>query len=385
MKTSNAQFKNLSRQFPKRANLKAGYALIPQLIELARDLEITTEDLSAFLEVRFGLIQTSFDRLPFLKSREMEQLAYEFGVSVQEIEKTTAAYFSSRIGITQESALQELLVPFTKSLKVCPQCLQEEQKYQLFWQTSWVFVCTKHQLLLQDTCPQCEHPIASERRTTGIPIEHIRCGNHIANQSACQERLDQLPRVSVANYPAILNAQSILESVINGKSVLLFNQTVAPKEFLQNCIALLKILWGFVAPEQLAHTPSHCVDSIYEFTRARDTYFQYLEEENSREDSPTAISRLWGIPDLMVASMPLVLEILALSSRQAMVNRLIALIQQSCYKRPQYPLWILQYLERQAPENHHWMYTINELQNWLRRTYFLRKEVTTHVPNPYPL
>ncbi len=381
----NNQHHPLNRQFPKRANLKAGNALIPQLIELARDLEITTEDLSAFLEVRFGLVQTAFDRLPFLTTREMEQLAHEFGVSVQTIEETTAAYFSSRIGTSQDSELQELLVPFTKRLKVCPKCLQEKQNYQLSWQVSWSFVCTRHHVLLQDICPHCEYPIASKRRTTGIPVEHFRCGNHIVNQSVCHERLDQLPRVSVANYPAILKAQNILEAVINGKSVLIFNQTVVPKVFLQNCIALLKILWGFIVPEQLASAPIKCTGAYHQFTRAREKYFQYLEQENPLEDSPAAISRLWGTLDLMTGTMPLVLEILALSSRQAMVNRLIALIQQSCYQRPQYPLWILQHFERQAIENHHWMYTIKELQNWLRRTYFLRKEVVAHVPNPYPL
>ena len=386
--------KEFTRKLPRRASLKRGYALIPQLSRLARDLEVTTDNLFELLEFRLGLMQTAFDHLPQLEPRAIQQLAYEFDLPNDLIADTTVGYFYSKLGLSFQitnkpnanASILETLVPFPERLKVCPMCLREKRKYRLVWQTSWAFVCTRHQILLQDTCPNCEQPIASERRTAGIPIDHLCCGNHLVGQPVCVQNLQELRRISIVAYPHIEHAQSILESVLHGQVEKVFQKPVPSSQYLKSCATLLKILWGFITPTLLMDVPNVVSSAFFDFVLAREAYFRFLDaEESDVTNVATAISRIWGTTEMMAATMPLVMQLFQLQSQQAMVNELISLLKQACYQRPEYPRWILSHLERQEFNDHHWQYILNELRNWLRKTYFLKKEDQEHVPNPYPL
>ena len=53
-------------------------------------------------------------------------------------------------------------------LKYCPLCLKEENYFKKEWRLSFYTVCTKHNIIMLDKCPQCGEPLTIVRRKNDI-------------------------------------------------------------------------------------------------------------------------------------------------------------------------------------------------------------------------
>jgi len=53
-------------------------------------------------------------------------------------------------------------------LKYCPLCLKEENYFKKEWRLSFYTVCTKHNVIMLDDCPQCGEPLTIVRRKNDL-------------------------------------------------------------------------------------------------------------------------------------------------------------------------------------------------------------------------
>ncbi|AMK76930.1 MULTISPECIES: TniQ family protein [Methylomonas] len=60
-------------------------------------------------------------------------------------------------------------------LRYCPLCLQEENYWRIGWQIKWSVACSRHQVWLQDLCPDChkEHSFLKARESQRKCLEHL--------------------------------------------------------------------------------------------------------------------------------------------------------------------------------------------------------------------
>ncbi len=66
----------------------------------------------------------------------------------------------------------------------CPQCLKENQgAWLLEWKIPFVWACTRHNALLQSSCPECNQRAAQNRRTSGLKPEFP---THIPKPGTCK-------------------------------------------------------------------------------------------------------------------------------------------------------------------------------------------------------
>ncbi|MEO8000672.1 MAG: TniQ family protein [Arenimonas sp.] len=83
--------------------------------------------------------------------------------------------------------------------KVCPKCLEENQRCHAFWELSLVSICPKHEVHLLDQCRACRNPIRWHRAKT----YQCQCGADLRKQ--------RVKRVTSAEWIALVNTiQSLL-------------------------------------------------------------------------------------------------------------------------------------------------------------------------------
>lgn len=83
-------------------------------------------------------------------------------------------------------------------LQMCPQCLREDAEepyFRKFWRISWATICTKHEIMLLDKCPDCCSPIMFHRGDMGLRSQNVsvsmsRCS--ICDVSWTSERIINL-------------------------------------------------------------------------------------------------------------------------------------------------------------------------------------------------
>lgn len=128
--------------------------------------------------------------------------------------------------------------------RYCPECLADDQHanaaqideqapdqqtpehalWKVEWLTPWALACTRHQRLLLDACPRCQHPTGSSgaRLMSAVPnpdapVEHpAACRAALTSKadSLCNQRLDH---TTAPTAPAqVLTLQETLEAILRG-------------------------------------------------------------------------------------------------------------------------------------------------------------------------
>lgn len=87
-----------------------------------------------------------------------------------------------------------------KHTKYCPECLNEDFYHRLYWDVSFVTVCTKHKILLLETCPRCS--------------KKIRLARLMQNQCTCGYIYESaiLPKTNLTDNE--VQAQNILQGLL---------------------------------------------------------------------------------------------------------------------------------------------------------------------------
>jgi hypothetical protein len=92
----------------------------------------------------------------------------------------------------------------TTRSRFCPRCLQHEAgRWQLSWRLPWSFACTRHAVLLRDTCPSCE------MRPVPRGLLHGP-----TTRRACRFPLSDLPAHAVPPAGTVLAAQHHIDRIL---------------------------------------------------------------------------------------------------------------------------------------------------------------------------
>ncbi len=95
-----------------------------------------------------------------LTSQESEHLAFATGVDQEQLRDMTLARWQGRaiqIDLQRRRVDRHRLWGRSCGSRYCPACLKEtEGRWQLSWRLAWTFACTRHRMLLADSCPSCD-------------------------------------------------------------------------------------------------------------------------------------------------------------------------------------------------------------------------------------
>ncbi|MFC1442813.1 TniQ family protein [Streptacidiphilus sp. N1-10] len=128
----------------------------------------------------------------------------------------------------------------TERCRFYPRCLAENGgRWLLRWRIPWVFACTNHRMLLQDTCPTCQ---MSPRR--GIPV-HRRgfpagtCTAKIPRAATCESDLSAVRATTLPAGHQLIDAQRGINDLINGdreQAVSVFADLLGCSRWLMHCL-----------------------------------------------------------------------------------------------------------------------------------------------------
>jgi TniQ len=375
-----ASINQLSQPFPDRP----GYAFTPEFYQVAYNFKITVELLASEVDLPITLARCKYDRLSVLNTIEITRIGQLFDTNEEIIQERTFEYFAKRmISKTAQTnnaekvrqRLARLLNPYPQRLKICPMCMKEHQRIRLAWQTTWAFACLRHKTMLIDSCPACHKPIASQRKTSEIEVTRGTCQNRSGQEIDCSQQLNLLPVFSLEHYPQILRAQHRLEVALQGKPCQLLKKTVQPTAYLHAIHQMLEVLWMVLLPEHLENVPDQVMLEFQNFTVVRERYFGRHENASDETQPIPLISRRWGRVHLMVLAMPMATQLTDLHSQKAVSEALNAMIQRTCFFRPEYARWLVDYFERMLTDSSFfWHAALRESVHWARRKYHVYEE-----------
>lgn len=130
-------------------------------------------------------------------------IADQAGISVEQIRSTTLRDWLERLTpSTYLSRHPAAVTPWINAVSVfhrmrrqhalqfCSQCLKETGVVQKQWRVSFVVLCPRHRLTLQDGCPRCDAPFIPHRAVRRIYRCHV-CHESLAEQpSSVQASMD---------------------------------------------------------------------------------------------------------------------------------------------------------------------------------------------------
>ncbi|HEY8724301.1 MAG TPA: TniQ family protein [Gaiellaceae bacterium] len=232
------------RTLPVRPRHIDGEAFGSYVERLARDLNLP---LASLLKLTEFVAEDSFRSLPVgfgiaSVDRPLEALAAATRHSDAEIQRMLLTHYSS---VALDLSDLDPAVPdsfrrvalrewaYFSSTHICPLCVAEDDGALLLrWRLPWSFACTKHEVLLVDTCTKCGHRTGSGRRDGRMApafITHIPkpgfCANPMptgfayAGRSAipCGFPLAELATESVRSAADVITAQSQLDLFLDSE------------------------------------------------------------------------------------------------------------------------------------------------------------------------
>lgn len=221
----------------------------------------------------------------------------------------------------------------SESTRVCPLCISERRPVRLLWRTGWMFACTRHQVLLVDTCPTCCLPLGAYRRPARVLIPNC-CNNHPPKGLHCQQSLSEIPTISIERFPKLLQAQGKLEAAMSGRETSLAGKNRTPLDFLRSLREIIEFLEIAAPVETLCALPQQVLERVN-----RHAQIRMLENNDLRGDSSVLeleTTQAFSVREtkLFAATIPLALEIARLESLQAIEDCFMNLVQWHCLTAP---------------------------------------------------
>ncbi|MDF3292442.1 TniQ family protein [Streptomyces silvisoli] len=102
-----------------------------------------------------------------------------------------------------------------RASRYCPACLSERDgRWLLRWRMPWVFACTRHRVILNDTCPACHaYPRTASACRTSLRPPGV-CTAWTAGRT-CLHPLSDAPATALASGHPLLAAQEWIDTVLN--------------------------------------------------------------------------------------------------------------------------------------------------------------------------
>lgn len=148
----------------------------------------------------------------------------------------------------------------------CPACLHDRDgAWRLAWRLPWSFACTRHAVLLVDTCPGCGQRPQDARRdgrsgpafASHVPVPG-RCDNPAPAGQGLLGRAGQPCSTDLAaadavwlDHPGVLAAQARLDAVLARSTTTVDGATVPTTEYLGDLRALVSVLLSHATTGQL--------------------------------------------------------------------------------------------------------------------------------------
>jgi hypothetical protein len=156
-----------------------------------------------------------------LHDDEAARLAHATGLASQRLQAMTLARYDEhavRLHHDQRGVARGMLWGKGDGSRYCPTCLAETGgRWQLRWRLSWTFACTRHQLLLAESCPGCgrQARLRRSRRTVFKPFAAPGlCGNK-QDWTACTQDLTTTPVVALPADHPFLHTQTWIDHVLH--------------------------------------------------------------------------------------------------------------------------------------------------------------------------
>ncbi|WP_257033697.1 TniQ family protein [Streptomyces sp. Ag109_G2-15] len=154
---------------------------------------------------------------------EREHLAVATGVAPEMLQRMTLARWHGRalfIDPRRSTVDRRRLWGRACGSRYCPQCLKESGgRWQLSWRLAFTFACTRHHMLLADTCPACGQIPRSNAHYTGTPPALGICPTRARNapRERCWQDLRETTTPLLATGSPLLRAQRQLNKLIEGE------------------------------------------------------------------------------------------------------------------------------------------------------------------------
>ena len=246
-----------------------------------------------------------------------ENMSYAF---LEQAVKPAPRHWRSKATTNKTRAEVQQTLKYSRfSQRICPQCLREAQIFPICWRTPWLFACTKHQLLLVDTCPRCDHPIASERRLTRVAKTKL-CDNHPSNQRRCTQELSEIATVDLSELPRIISAQNVIEGILAGQKPTMLGVVRQPLEALTILFEIMNWL-PLLQPVDLSNVEP-LLTAVQQYrARQHQDLAGRIENEEARERLRLhrASTMVWA------ALLPTAFSLIELPSQQHLEHHLFTL------------------------------------------------------------
>ena len=184
---------------------------------------------------------------------------------------------------------------FFSTTRICPHCIAENGVELLEWKLPLVFACTKHQVLLADTCPRCANPFSVNRsgggsrplfasmvQRPGFCLNAPVVGYAGLGRSAipCLQPLSLVQVESIREFPRVLQSQEQIRRALNGQPVQVAGRTTTTMEYFAHLRSTTALLLYAAQPEDLGDLPPAVAASFESYSQDREARLH--ERENRR-------------------------------------------------------------------------------------------------------
>lgn len=222
--------------------------------------------------------------------------------------------------------------------RLCSCCMAEDPYFRLAHRLPWLFLCTKHQVLLSHTCPQCTRPFGNFSRSRGnmptyaadVP-DPAYCRNPPAlgqgdlgrGASPCGYPLAAVTADDVSEYPRVLATQALIEKVLECRKGTVCGQTVSSVEFFRHLRSVVSLLDYAADPEDLGPgLPPLAIETARQHAVERGA----MGDGSARRQRATSAYRT---PEWLCAFLPKAVELVTLPNEQALAEAMQPIVQQA--------------------------------------------------------
>lgn len=154
----------MNYRLPLTLHVTDGESVLSMLNRTAHLLNVTLDELICMVGAASGNKRQRIAHIEreALTLAEQAALATALHLPSERIAAGTVEHFENRALML--SSRRRTVAHFTLWSEpdrgaVCPDCLREGAGRQLLWRLAWTTICDRHQRLLIDTCPYCQHRI----------------------------------------------------------------------------------------------------------------------------------------------------------------------------------------------------------------------------------